>query len=72
MVPGLSGQGVSFPYNVVSVSNVNPEWAKGFGGTAYNYGQAVAVDASGTSVHNSGPAQWEKKIRELKIPVRVA
>ena len=32
----------------------------------------VAVDANGTSVHNSGPAEWEKKIRELKIPVRVA
>ena len=32
----------------------------------------VAVDANGTSVHNSGPADWEKKIRELKIPVRVA
>lgn len=32
----------------------------------------VAVDATGTSVHNSGPAEWEKRIREFKIPVSVA
>jgi len=32
----------------------------------------VAVDASGTSVHNTGPAEWSKKIVELKIPVNVA
>src|SRR5262245_35310922 len=32
----------------------------------------VAVDANGTSVHQSGPAEWEKRIRELKIPVTVA
>jgi len=32
----------------------------------------VAVDSTGTSVHNSGPAEWEKKIREFKIPVAVA
>ena len=29
----------------------------------------VAVDANGTSVHNTGPAEWEKKIREFKLPV---
>src|SRR5579862_1720298 len=29
----------------------------------------VAVDANGTSVHNTGPAEWSKKIVELKIPV---
>ena len=32
----------------------------------------VAVDANGTSVHNTGPAAWEKRIREFKIPLRVA
>ena len=32
----------------------------------------VAVDANGTSVHNTGPAEWEKKIREFKLPVYAA
>jgi fumarate hydratase class I len=32
----------------------------------------VAVDANGTSVHDTGPAEWTKKIVELKIPVNVA
>ncbi len=32
----------------------------------------VAVDASGTSVHTTGPAEWEKKIREFKLPVYAA
>ena len=32
----------------------------------------VAVDAKGISVHNTGPAEWEKKIREFKISVTVA
>jgi len=32
----------------------------------------VAVDANGTSVHHSGPAEWSKKIVELKIPVSAA
>ena len=32
----------------------------------------VAVDASGTSVHNTGPAEWSKKIIELKLPVTAA
>jgi fumarate hydratase class I len=32
----------------------------------------VAVDASGSSVHTSGPAEWQKKIVELKIPVTAA
>src|SRR5512147_1210869 len=32
----------------------------------------VAVDASGTSVHQSGPADWHRKIVELKIPVNAA
>jgi len=32
----------------------------------------VAVDANGTSVHQSGPADWQKKIVELKIPVHAA
>ncbi len=32
----------------------------------------VAVDANGTSVHNTGPAEWSKKIVELKIPVTAA
>src|SRR6187399_1646364 len=32
----------------------------------------VAVDAAGTSVHNTAPAQWSEKIRTLGIPVRVA
>jgi fumarate hydratase class I len=32
----------------------------------------VAVDASGTSVHNTGPAEWSRKIVELKIPVNIA
>ena len=32
----------------------------------------VAVDAKGTSVHHTGPAEWEKRIRNFKIPVAVA
>jgi fumarate hydratase class I len=32
----------------------------------------VAVDSSGQSVHQSGPAEWASKIVELKIPVNVA
>jgi fumarate hydratase class I len=32
----------------------------------------VAVDASGTSVHESGPAQWQRRIIELKLPVGAA
>jgi len=32
----------------------------------------VAVDASGASVHQAGPAAWQGKIKELGIPVRVA
>jgi len=32
----------------------------------------VAVDSNGTSVHNTGPAEWSKKIVELKIPVTAA
>ena len=32
----------------------------------------VAVDASGTSVHITGPAEWSRKIVELKIPVTAA
>ena len=32
----------------------------------------VAVDARGESVHQTGPAEWAGRIRELKIPVRVA
>jgi fumarate hydratase class I len=32
----------------------------------------VAVDSHGVSVHNTGPAEWEKRIREFKIPVTAA
>jgi len=32
----------------------------------------VAVDSNGTSVHNTGPADWSRKIIELKIPVTAA
>jgi len=32
----------------------------------------VAVDASGSSVHEAGPAEWSKKIVELKLPVSAA
>jgi fumarate hydratase class I len=32
----------------------------------------VAVDANGQSVHTSGPAEWAKKIVELKLPVTAA
>ena len=32
----------------------------------------VAVDATGSSVHQSGPQEWEKKIRTLGIPVHAA
>jgi fumarate hydratase class I len=32
----------------------------------------VAVDAQGTSVHDTAPAEWAKRIRTLDIPVRVA
>jgi fumarate hydratase, class I len=32
----------------------------------------VAVDANGSSVHTTGPAEWSRKIVELKIPVTAA
>ena len=32
----------------------------------------VAVDANGISVHNTGPAEWSRKIIELKLPVTAA
>ncbi len=32
----------------------------------------VAVDARGESVHQSGPAEWAGRIRDLGIPVRIA
>jgi len=32
----------------------------------------VAVDSTGQSVHQSGPAEWARKIVELKIPVTAA
>jgi len=32
----------------------------------------VAVDARGSAVHQSGPADWEKRIREFKLPVTAA
>jgi fumarate hydratase class I len=32
----------------------------------------VAVDANGISVHDTGPAEWSKKIVEFKIPVTAA
>jgi fumarate hydratase class I len=32
----------------------------------------VAVDANGTSVHQTGPQEWESRIRTLKIPVHAA
>jgi fumarate hydratase class I len=32
----------------------------------------VAVDANGSSVHQTGPRDWEKRIRDFKIPVAVA
>src|SRR4051812_9333279 len=32
----------------------------------------VAVDSTGTSVHSTGPAEWSKKIVELKLPVTAA
>jgi fumarate hydratase class I len=32
----------------------------------------VAVDSTGTSVHQTGPAAWADRIKSLNIPVRVA
>jgi fumarate hydratase class I len=32
----------------------------------------VAVDANGEAVHTTGPAEWSKKIVELKLPVTAA
>jgi fumarate hydratase class I len=32
----------------------------------------VAVDAGGTSVHDTAPAEWAGRIHTLGIPVRVA
>src|SRR5258706_9106185 len=32
----------------------------------------VAVDTTGTSVHQIGPAEWEKRSKDFKIPVAVA
>ncbi|TMH13208.1 MAG: fumarate hydratase, partial [Betaproteobacteria bacterium] len=32
----------------------------------------VAVDANGASLHSTGPAEWSRKIVELKLPVSAA
>lgn len=32
----------------------------------------VAVDANGSAVHQSGPEEWQKRIREFKLPVTAA
>jgi fumarate hydratase class I len=32
----------------------------------------VAVDSTGISAHNTGPAEWSRKISDFKIPVNVA
>jgi fumarate hydratase class I len=32
----------------------------------------VAVDSTGISAHNTGPAEWSKKIVDFKIPLKVA
>ncbi len=32
----------------------------------------VAVDSNGSAVHQSGPQEWEKRIREFKLPVTAA
>jgi fumarate hydratase class I len=32
----------------------------------------VAVDAQGASVHDSGPAEWARRIKDLRIPVAAA
>jgi fumarate hydratase class I len=32
----------------------------------------VAVDAKGSSVHQTGPQEWEKRIKDFKIPIAVA
>ena len=32
----------------------------------------VAVDSTGISAHNTGPAEWSKRIVDFKIPIRVA
>ena len=32
----------------------------------------VAVDSTGISAHNTGPAEWSKKIIDFKIPLKVA
>ena len=32
----------------------------------------VAVDANGASLHSTGPAEWSRKIVELKLPVTQA
>jgi fumarate hydratase class I len=32
----------------------------------------VAVDCAGVSVHQTGPADWQARIQQLKIPVHVA
>ena len=32
----------------------------------------VAVDSNGNSVHKTGPAEWEKRIKEFRIPLAVA
>jgi len=32
----------------------------------------VAVDSNGSSVHQTGPAEWQKKIIEFKLPVSAA
>ena len=50
-------------------SGGNFVWARRLGGMDQDRIFGVAVDASGDSVHQSGPAYWRERIGEIPVVV---
>ena len=44
-----------------------PNWSKGL--PKKSWPTAVAVDSKGTSVHQTGPAEWKAKIAEQLVSI---
>ena len=66
----IDRSGTTAKYRVVAYGDLGMEAIYEF--DVRDMPDTVAVDAAGTSVHNTAPAQWSEKIRTLGIPVRVA